>query len=146
MRASLSIDSCCLAPCGMNCLVCYKHLAKKPCAGCMCGGENKPESCRSCKIKDCAARHDVRHCFLCTGFPCKQVKALDKSYGMRYGVSLISCGQNAAKQGIEAFLREQTAAYTCDKCGGLISMHDGDCSECGKQYPLGRRKKTDEME
>lgn len=30
------IDTVMFAPCGMNCLVCYKHCYhKKPCAGCL---------------------------------------------------------------------------------------------------------------
>ena len=42
------------APCGMNCLVCYKHCYhKKPCAGCLNSDMGKPEHCRKCKIKDC---------------------------------------------------------------------------------------------
>ena len=33
-----------LAPCGMNCLVCYVHLKeKKPCLGCRGQDEGKPE-------------------------------------------------------------------------------------------------------
>lgn len=31
-----NIDTSMFAPCGMNCLVCYKHCYhKKPCAGCL---------------------------------------------------------------------------------------------------------------
>lgn len=35
------------APCGMNCMVCYKHCYhKKPCVGCIPGDEGKPKHCR----------------------------------------------------------------------------------------------------
>ena len=48
------IDTAMFAPCGMNCLVCYKHCYhKKPCAGCLNSDIGKPEHCRKCKIKDC---------------------------------------------------------------------------------------------
>lgn len=127
-----------LAPCGMNCQLCYQHLKKKPCLGCRAHSENMPASCRACEIRSCADRQDI-YCFQCEEFPCKRIKALDKSYRTRYGVSLTEWGKMAEKQGVEAFLQEQLAQYTCE-CGGLISIHDGDCSKCGKQYPLGRAK------
>lgn len=132
------IDASFFAPCGMNCLVCYKHLGQKPCAGCLSGSENKPAACRACKIKDCAQNRGVVHCFACAKFPCKFIKALDRSYRTRYGVPLAEYSRKAAQQGLEAFLQEHTAQYTCPACGGLISLHDGDCSECKTQYPLGR--------
>ena len=48
------MDTAMFAPCGMNCLVCYKHCYhKKPCAGCLNSDMGKPEHCRKCKIKDC---------------------------------------------------------------------------------------------
>ena len=38
-----SIDTIMFAPCGMNCMVCYKHCYhKKPCAGCLNGDTGKP--------------------------------------------------------------------------------------------------------
>ena len=47
------------APCGMNCMVCYRHCYhKKPCAGCLEGDRGKPEHCRACKIKDCIKEKD----------------------------------------------------------------------------------------
>ena len=128
-----------LAPCGMNCLLCYKHLGKKPCGGCLMQNENKPQHCRVCNIKQCTAEQGVPHCFACAAFPCKQIKALDKSYRTRYGVSLAQAGLLAQEQGVEAFLQQQMQEYTCARCGGVISLHDGDCSVCGAQYPLGRR-------
>mgnify|MGYP000968736332 CR=1 FL=1 len=45
------------APCGMNCMVCYKHCtvckSVRPCAGCLNGDEGKPRHCRACAIRDC---------------------------------------------------------------------------------------------
>ncbi|MDF2474136.1 MAG: hypothetical protein K0R21_1918 [Anaerocolumna sp.] len=48
------IDISMFAPCGMNCMVCYKHCYRKnSCAGCLNSDTEKPEHCRKCKIKDC---------------------------------------------------------------------------------------------
>lgn len=76
------------APCGMNCMVCYKHCYhKKPCAGCLNSDTGKPEHCRKCKIKDCIGLKEGNYCFECSDYPCKQIKNLEKSYNKRYQAS-----------------------------------------------------------
>ena len=140
MLAPEQIDENLLAPCGMNCLLCYKHLGKNPCAGCFSGEQNKPNSCRSCTIRSCAVEKGLRYCAQCAKFPCRQIQALDKSYRTRYGVSLIDALNGAVRDGVASILREQVSRYTCPDCGGLISLHDGDCSNCKKQYPMGRAR------
>lgn len=32
--------------------------------------------------------------------------------------------------GLERFMEQQKEKYTCTKCGGIISIHDRECSEC----------------
>ena len=34
--------------------------------------------------------------------------------------------------GIELFLENERKRYTCAACGGVISLHDHRCSECGR--------------
>ena len=126
------IDGSWFAPCGMNCLVCYKHCChKKPCAGCLNGDEGKPEHCRKCKIKSCAAEKGVRLCYQCGVFPCKLIKNLEKSYRDRYRVSLVRNSEFVREKGLDAFMEGQREAYTCPVCGGIISLHDARCGECG---------------
>ena len=74
------IDTTMFAPCGMNCMVCYKHcFHKKPCAGCLNCDEGKPEHCRKCKIKDCIKEKPLSYCFECPEYPCKLIKILKKA-------------------------------------------------------------------
>ena len=85
-----NIDTTMFAPCGMNCLVCYKHCYhKKPCAGCLNSDKGKPEHCRKCKIKDCIKDKGLSYCFECSDYPCKLIKNLEKSYNKRYQASLM---------------------------------------------------------
>lgn len=78
------------APCGMNCMVCYRHCYhKKPCAGCLDSDLGKPEHCRKCNIKDCARQKGVSYCYACSEYPCKRIRSLEKSYLTRYGASLV---------------------------------------------------------
>lgn len=125
------IDTAMFAPCGMNCLVCYKHCShKKPCPGCFNSDLGKPEHCRKCKIKDCAKGKGTSYCFECADYPCRLIKNLEKSYNKRYQVSLMENSGFVRQNGLKAFLESQKEKYTCPKCGGVISIHDGECVEC----------------
>ncbi|MEW5868712.1 MAG: DUF3795 domain-containing protein [Chloroflexota bacterium] len=122
-----------LAPCGMNCTVCYVHLRKKkPCLGCLGQDEYKPDHCRKCKIKDCAVGRGVAFCVDCPDFPCATLKRLDKSYRQRYQVSLVANALRLKAVGAEQFLLEEKQKWACSVCGGVISLHDQVCSQCGK--------------
>lgn len=128
------IENSMFAPCGMNCLVCYKHCHhKKPCAGCLKNSAGKPEHCRQCQIKDCCQEKGLTYCYQCSQFPCPKIKRLEKSYQQRYGVSLLANSQQVKEKGLTAFMAAQKASYTCPVCGGVISLHDAECSECHRQ-------------
>ncbi len=126
-----NIDTIMFAPCGMNCKVCYKHCyQKKPCAGCLNDDIGKPEHCQKCKIKNCVKEKGLSYCYECTDYPCKQIKYLEKSYKTRYKASLIDNSKFVRQHGLEKFMENQKELYTCPKCGGIISLHDRECSEC----------------
>ena len=116
MKMPDEIPETMIAPCGMNCWVCYVHLRKKKnCLGCQGQDDLKPEHCRKCKIKDCALGQGIHFCFECSSFPCAIIKRLDKSYRQRYQVSLVD---NAFRQkilGVELYLREEKEKM--DLCG-----------------------------
>jgi hypothetical protein len=131
MRMPEKIADVMFAPCGMNCFVCYKHCnAKKACPGCLESDLGKPGHCRECKIKDCIKNKGLKYCYECPEFPCKQIKSLDKSYRTRYGTSLIQNSLKVKEKGVADFMSEQAVVYACPQCGGVISLHDAECSEC----------------
>ena len=37
------------------------------------------------------------------------------------------------ERGMDAFLKEERAEWTCEKCGGVVSVHTGTCTSCGPQ-------------
>lgn len=125
------IDSNMFAPCGMNCMVCYKHCYhKKPCGGCLAAEEGKPEHCRKCSIKECVQEKALSYCYECPDFPCRRIKSLEKSYNVRYSASLIENSLMVKSLGLSVFLENQRDKFTCPVCGGIISIHDAECSEC----------------
>ena len=135
MKMPEKIDISMFAPCGMNCKVCYKHCCyKKPCAGCLNNDKGKPEHCRKCKIKDCVKHKEISYCYECSQYPCKRMRDLEKSYRTRYGVSLVENSRFVKQYGISAFLERQRKVYCCPSCGGVISLHDGWCSQCHAKF------------
>ena len=131
MRMPEKIEADMFAPCGMNCMVCYKHCYhKKPCAGCLNSDRGKPEHCRKCRIKDCTAGKNITYCYECADFPGKQIKSLEKSYNSRYHASLLENSNDVKEHGMEVLLEKHRRKYKCPNCGGIISLHDAECSEC----------------
>lgn len=130
----VTIDNSMLAPCGMNCSVCYKHVGicktSKKCYGCYNNDLGKPKHCLKCNIKNCVKEKGFTYCFECDDFPCKMIKNLDNSYNKRYKVSLVKNGTIAKEKGISTFLEHDRKRWTCSKCGGAFSLHDGICSDC----------------
>ena len=134
MKMPETIDNVMFAPCGMNCLVCYKHCYhKKPCAGCLNSDKGKPEHCRKCRVKVCVLEKEIRYCFECGEYPCKPVKSLEKSYNTRYHASLMENSRRVKELGLAAFMAQQKQQFSCPDCGGVISLHDAECSECGQK-------------
>ncbi len=131
MKMPPQLDPLLFAPCGMNCLVCYRHLSpKKPCIGCRHSDLGKPAHCRNCNIKACVQAKKLLFCDACDEYPCQRIKNLEKSYVKRYGVSLMENSKSVKGSGLPAFLAQQKADYTCPHCGGVISLHDRVCSDC----------------
>lgn len=134
MKMPSRIDAQLFAPCGIDCMVCYKHcLTKKPCPGCLVGDSGKPAHCRVCRIKTCATEKGVTYCFACADFPCKFIKNLEKSYNQRYDESLVANSILAQTQGIGQVLELHQQKYRCSHCGGVVSMHDTVCTDCGER-------------
>ena len=69
----------------------------------------------------------ILHLRQCSG---KLIKNLEKSYNKRYQASLIENSRFVQGQDLEHFMEQQKIKYTCSECGGIISIHDRECSEC----------------
>lgn len=125
-----------IAPCGMNCGICMAYLRdKNKCPGCRATDTNKAISVIRCRIKNCEAiqKSEVKFCFGCNSFPCKNLKHLDKRYRAKYNMSMIENLENIKKNGIRKFIRNEKIRWSCSECGGTICVHRGYCYSCGKR-------------
>lgn len=123
-----------IAPCGMNCGICYAYLREKnKCPGCRFFNAKIPVSVARCKIKNCEVikNGSVKFCFECKNYPCKNLKNLDKRYRTKYSMSEIDNLEYIKKKGIRKFVESERIKWSCSKCGEVINVHKGVCSKCG---------------
>ena len=123
-----------IAACGMNCGLCIGYLReKKPCGGCFkIDDENKPKSCRSCKIVNCdlLAATESGFCYDCVKYPCARLKNLDQRYMKNYGMSMIENLTMIRDKGLERFLINEEDKWKCKACGAGLSAHRKFCLNC----------------
>lgn len=142
MKAPEEIDVGMLAPCGLNCMLCYRHLGKNPCPGCRARLDDPDSYKRKCVMRACVFERGYATCADCAARPCKRVKTFQKRYMDGYGVDLSAIAKQVQSAGAEAFLRAGLQAHTCADCGHLIDLHFGVCSGCSRQYPIGKGRKN----
>jgi hypothetical protein len=127
-----------IAPCGMNCSLCISYQFKKNdlnrhgfhrkyCPGCIPRGKNCLFMANSCELMRDGA---VRYCYECGSFPCKRLKALDKRYRTKYGMSMIENLKSIKENGINEFMAKEKQKWSCPKCGELMCCHAGYCLCC----------------
>jgi hypothetical protein len=126
-----------IAPCGINCGTCkaYQRVRNR-CSGCMSAQGPKVNHCMTCSIKNCKslAKTASKFCSECEEFPCPKIRHIDKRYRNRYETSLILNLSLINKIGVQSYLNEESARWTCSNCGSLLCVHNNSCSECGKTY------------
>ncbi len=124
-----------IAPCGMNCRIClgffgYTTSGKKrkmKCIGCKPSGKSCAFIKKFCKK---LTKKEIKYCYECKDFPCKQLEKLDKRYREKYNMSMVDNLKYIKENGIENFLQAQLEKYRCPKCQAIICVHNGICYSC----------------
>lgn len=127
-------DALSVAPCGMNCGVCFARLRTvNRCPGCMSYGVDKPNHCNNCRIAHCPELEQAyaRFCYECTRFPCLRLRTLDKRYRMKYGISMIDNLRSIREDGLDHFLLTENSRWKCSQCGSILCVHRPECPACG---------------
>ena len=122
-----------IAPCGMNCSLCYAYVReKKSCPGCRGSDDTKSISCLACRINNCEkiAEGKIKYCFECADFPCARLKHLDKRYRTKYSMSVIENLNTIQSLGIRRFIENEKKRWECPECGRLLSVHKPECIHC----------------
>ncbi len=125
------MDVSLIAPCGINCALCYAFQREKNHC-CSCRSDRIPfDSCMHCVIKNCETRHQNgwNDCSPCPK-PCTRLKQLNKRYREKYNTNLSQNLVHIRDKGISDFISSQMVQWTCPHCGGLKCMHSGKCLKC----------------
>lgn len=126
-----------IAPCGMNCRICYATTRKKGkhCPGCRGGDIDKSKSCISCRIRNCdRIKRNAKYCYSCDIYPCLRLKQLDARYQKNYGMSMIENLNNIQHTGIRKFVRSENERWICSVCGKKLCVHRANCPSCGHPW------------
>lgn len=144
-KGKAAIPTDLIAPCGMNCRLCWGYIREKnSCPGCRrdSGPETqKSKYRRTCKIRNCEhlTKGKTRYCsHRCSHFPCTGLKQLDKRYRKKYGMSMIENLKRIDALGIRAFIRDEKSKRVCSEFGEMICVHKPRCLSCGGERNLGR--------
>lgn len=122
-----------LAPCGMNCRLCYAYQREKnKCGGCRGEEASLPNSCRKCIIRNCPVINSNASgfCYECDKHPCRRLKDLDKRYRTKYHMSMLENLEVIKDEGINAFLQQDKKRWTCSNCGQIVCVHRNVCPIC----------------
>jgi len=122
-----------IAPCGMNCALCYAYLREKnKCSGCRVEDKNKLVSRSKCVIKLCTSNVSVpnKFCYTCSKYPCRRFQQLDNRYRKKYGMSMLENLMEIKNSGIKAFCNKERIKWKCKECGAVICVHRNYCFNC----------------
>ena len=130
-----------IAPCGMNCILCWGYIREKNrCPGCLINENQKSQKLKhltTCKIRNCdqITKGKSRYCSdSCDSFPCLRLKQLDKRYRSKYGMSMIDNLKMINEAGIRNFIKSEKLKWICPECGEMICIHKPACLSCGYQW------------
>lgn len=140
-RKKNTIPTDLIAPCGMNCRLCWGYLREKnTCPGCLRIDQRECQKSKhrtSCIIRDCEhfKAGGNRYCSdKCEKYPCYRLKQLDKRYRTKYGMSMIDNLNMISEHGIRHFIQKEKEKWACPGCNELLSVHKPACTNCGHQW------------
>lgn len=130
-----------IAPCGMNCRLCWGYIREKNrCPGCRISSNVESQKSKyrhQCSIRQCPhlAESQLKYCSgRCQQYPCTRLKRLDKRYRTKYGMSMLGNLHSIHESGIRDFIRKEKERWTCSGCGEMICVHKLTCLSCGHDW------------
>ena len=142
------MDETLIAPCGMNCGICSGYLAFKHdvrsqgirmpyCIGCRARDKKCAFLKKRCNL---LLNGEVKYCYECKDFPCRELEHLDRRYRSLYRMSMIENLEFLRENGIGRLLEREEERWRCTRCGGVVCCHNGICFDCGLDELKARSK------
>lgn len=86
--------------------------------------------CRECALRACALERELTHCAECSDFPCQRIVDFNND-GIRHHSEVLQNIQRQQEVGIDGWLGEQKATWSCPNCGCAIDWYARQCRDCG---------------
>ncbi len=89
--------------------------------------------CGNCKIRDCAIQKRVEFCFECASYPCSIYKEGKKVIKQLPHLKATIVNQKYIKEnGVEQWLDDQEAKWSCPHCGAGFAWYTQQCKKCSE--------------
>jgi predicted RNA-binding Zn-ribbon protein involved in translation (DUF1610 family) len=87
--------------------------------------------CTDCEIKACAEDKQLDFCFQCDEFPCARMIEFRDDEKYPYHQVVFNSLEDIRQKGIDTWLKEQDARWSCPNCGERFAWRDEVCKHCG---------------
>ncbi len=100
-----------------------------------CRAETRTPYCRTCTLFACAAGRGHAFCNECADYPCADLKEFQAERPHR--IELYENLERIRAAGVEVWLDEMKAHYSCPSCATINSAYDLACRSCGEDPSSG---------
>jgi hypothetical protein len=103
---------------------------KMECHGCK--SDHVAEFCNNCKIRNCAIEKGVDFCIECRDFPCETMQAFFENNSAHPKIHFSNL-ERIKEAGLDVWLTEQKARWSCKACGTKFHFDETTCTQCGEK-------------
>ena len=131
-----------IAPCGLICDICLGFQREKDkCYGCT-DEASRSSYAFKCSILNCPQKEGdpAKLCSICSKYPCKRLKSLEKRYSSNYGESIFDNFSQIKEKGLDQFMLDSEEVWSCPDCANLLTVHRPHCLHCKSPNPHYKRK------
>jgi hypothetical protein len=96
-----------------------------------CRSDIRTPYCRECTLFACAARRGHAFCNECADYPCAELKEFQVERPHR--IELYENLERIRTVGVDVWLAEMEAHYSCPSCATINSTYDLKCRSCGHE-------------
>ena len=100
------------------------------CSGCK--SETIAVFCTDCEMRQCARDRRLDSCRECDEYPCQMLKNFRADEHPHHSAVLKNL-ESMHETGLDAWLEEQKARWSCPACGARFTWYDALCPECGAE-------------
>ena len=97
-----------------------------------CKTETTAVFCTDCGMRACARKRGLPSCGDCGEYPCEMLVSFQADRHPHHSAVLKNL-KTIKEKGLDAWLEEQRARWTCPGCGTRFTWYDVKCPECGAE-------------